>query len=170
VKEKCASNNCTKHRYEVVKNHQIMGRKSAYQFTADSRHSDFPLRAVNISTMDFPPDWRVDSMEDFDVAVATLTNSGEAVAVELLAQLRPNGWILDNFWIAVNGSQILDMELDFNNLLPSEPLRDYKLHYQYCVQPRVVQEQSCESRKIGKGFPAGGQTTKSSNYQQHRLS
>ncbi len=70
-------------------------------------------------------------MEDFDVAVATLTNSGEAVAVELLAQLRPNGRILDNFRIAVNGSQILDMELDFNNLLPSKPLRDYKLRYQY---------------------------------------
>jgi hypothetical protein len=47
--------------------------------------------------MDFPPDWKVDDMEDFDIAVATLAESDDAVAVELLAQLRPNGRILDNF-------------------------------------------------------------------------
>jgi hypothetical protein len=80
--------------------------------------------------MEFPPDWRVDNMEDFDIAVATLAGSDDAVAVELLAQLRPNGWILDNFRLVANGSQILDMELAFNHLLPAEPLRDYKLRYQ----------------------------------------
>jgi hypothetical protein len=39
----------------------------------------------------------VDSLEEFNVAVATIANSGDAVAVELVAQLRPNGRILDNF-------------------------------------------------------------------------
>jgi hypothetical protein len=53
-------------------------------------------------------------MEDFDIAVATLAESDDAVAVELLAQLRPNGRILDNFRLVANGSQILNVELAFN--------------------------------------------------------
>jgi hypothetical protein len=88
--------------------------------------------------MDFPPDWKVDDMEDFDVAVATLAESDDAVAVELLAQLRPNGRVLDNFRFAVNSSQILDVELSFNNLLPAEPLRDYKLRYQYWARDIAI--------------------------------
>jgi hypothetical protein len=88
--------------------------------------------------MDFPPDWRVDNMEDFDIAVATLAESDDAVAVELLAQLRPNGRILDNFRLVANGSQILDVELTFNHLLPGEPLRDYRLRYQYWAQDIAI--------------------------------
>jgi hypothetical protein len=47
--------------------------------------------------MDFPPDWLVEPLHDFDVAVATLANSGDPLAIQLLAQLRPTGRILDNF-------------------------------------------------------------------------
>ena len=81
--------------------------------------------------MDFPPDWSVASLEDFDLAVASLVASDNAVAVELLAQLRPSGRILDNFRFAVNGNQILDSELDLGQLLPADALRGYKLRYQY---------------------------------------
>ena len=128
----------SKYRCEVVKNHRITARKSAYCPTVAERHSDFFHRAVNISAMDFPPDWKVDDMEDFDVAVATLAESDDSVAVELLAQLRPNGRVLDNFRFAVNSSQILDVELSFNNLLPAEPLRDYKLRYQYWARDIAI--------------------------------
>ncbi len=62
--------------------------------------------------MEFPPDWGVEPLDDFDIAVATLVDSGDAVAIELLAQLRPTGRILDNFHFSVNGHEILNVELD----------------------------------------------------------
>jgi hypothetical protein len=64
--------------------------------------------------MEFPPDWQVEPWDDFDVAVASLATSGNDLAVELLAQLRPTGRILDNFRLSVNGSEILYAELEFN--------------------------------------------------------
>jgi hypothetical protein len=44
---------------------------------------------------------------------------GDAVAMELLAQLRPNGRILDNFRLSQAWSK-------FNHLLPAEPLKGFK--------------------------------------------
>jgi hypothetical protein len=76
--------------------------------------------------MEFPPDWTVEPIDDFDVAVATLANSGDSVAIQLLAQLRPTGRILDNFRFAVNGQEILDVELDFHQLLPADSMKGYK--------------------------------------------
>jgi hypothetical protein len=35
--------------------------------------------------MEFPSNWRVDDLGDFDAAVATLASSGDDVAIELLA-------------------------------------------------------------------------------------
>jgi hypothetical protein len=81
--------------------------------------------------MEFAPDWRVDSLEKLDIAMATIANSGKAVAVELLTQLRPNGQILDNFQLSVNGPQILDLELEFDHRLPVKPLKGLRLRYQY---------------------------------------
>jgi hypothetical protein len=81
--------------------------------------------------MEFPPDWTVEPIDDFDVAVATLANSGDSVAIQLLAQLRPTGRILDNFRFAVNGQEILDVELDFHQILPTDSMKGYKLRYQY---------------------------------------
>ncbi len=48
--------------------------------------------------MEFLPDWRVDELGDFDMAVVMLATSGDEVAVELQAQLRPNGRVLDQYW------------------------------------------------------------------------
>jgi hypothetical protein len=81
--------------------------------------------------MEFPPDWNVDPLDDFDIAVATLADSGDAVAIELLAQLRPTGRILDNFRFSVNGHEILDVELDLHQILPTDNVKGYKLRYQY---------------------------------------
>jgi hypothetical protein len=80
--------------------------------------------------MEFPPDWNVDPLDDFDIAVATLADSGDAVAIELLAQLRPTGRILDNFRFSVNGHEILDVELDLHRILPTDNVKGYKLRYQ----------------------------------------
>ncbi len=76
--------------------------------------------------MEFPPDWRVNNLDDFDVAVAMLATSADEVVIELLAQLRPNGRVLDNFRFTVSGPQILDVELVFERLLPADPLKGYR--------------------------------------------
>jgi hypothetical protein len=81
--------------------------------------------------MEFPPDWLVEPLDDFDLAVATLANSGDALAIQLLAQLRPTGRILDNFRLSINSSEILDVELNLYHLLPVEVLKGHRLSYQY---------------------------------------
>ncbi len=69
--------------------------------------------------------------DDFDVAVASLATSGNDLAFELLAQLRPTGRILDNFRLSVNGTEILNAELEFNQLLPAPAPNGFKLRFQY---------------------------------------
>ena len=81
--------------------------------------------------MEFPPDWLVEPWDDFDTAVASLANSGNDLAIELLAQLRPTGRILDNFRLTVNGTEILEAELELNQILPTPVLNGYKLRFQY---------------------------------------
>jgi hypothetical protein len=58
--------------------------------------------------------------------------------VELLTKLRPNGRILDNFQLSVNGPQILDLELEFDHMLPVEPLKGFRLCYQYWLQDIAI--------------------------------
>jgi hypothetical protein len=81
--------------------------------------------------MEFPPDWLVEPWDDFDTAVASLDNSGNDLAIELLAQLRPTGRILDNFRLSVNGTEILEAELELNQLLPTPVFNGFKLRFQY---------------------------------------
>jgi hypothetical protein len=81
--------------------------------------------------MEFPPDWLVEPLDDFDLAVATLANSGDAIAIQLLAQLRPTGRVLDNFRLAINSSEILDVELNLHHLLPVEAVKGYRLNFQH---------------------------------------
>jgi hypothetical protein len=71
--------------------------------------------------MDFPPEWVVTQMEDFNMA--SLALQGE-FGIELLAQLRATGRILDNFHFALDGATPptpLDMFVDLANIIPVAP-------------------------------------------------
>jgi hypothetical protein len=81
--------------------------------------------------MEFPPDWDIGPMEDFEVACAALAESGEPLLVQLLAQLRPTGRILDNFRLAVGGTQILDLEVDLGHIIPAPSLQGFRFSYQF---------------------------------------
>jgi hypothetical protein len=81
--------------------------------------------------MEFPPDWDIRPQEDFELACTALATSGEPALVQLLAQLRPTGRILDNFRFSIGGSQILEAELDLGVMLPAEALHGYRLSFQY---------------------------------------
>jgi hypothetical protein len=55
--------------------------------------------------MDFPSEnWVFNDWEDFDTASANVVGD---FTLEVFAQLRNTGWILDNFWCVLRGSRHL---------------------------------------------------------------
>ena len=90
--------------------------------------------------MDFPPDWEAMGAEDFTTAGPR--NAGPC-GMELLAQVRPNGRILDHYRVTLGGSRILDINCKLSELLQH-------------LRPPGIQESHCHHG----GRPAGpsGQT------------
>ena len=78
--------------------------------------------------MDFPPDWEVFPAEEFPSAVPRIT--GE-LSMELLAQVRPNGRVLDHFRVSFGRSKILDISVPLSKLLVSSVQNSLKLKFQY---------------------------------------
>jgi len=65
--------------------------------------------------MDFPPAWTVLTSEEDETATPRITGD---VSMEICAQLRPSGRILDNFRVSLGGSKILEYEADLGQLIP----------------------------------------------------
>jgi hypothetical protein len=78
--------------------------------------------------MDFPPEWIVLQMEDY--SMATPDYQGD-FTVELLAQLRSMGRILDNFRFTLDGAFPLDATVDLASILPVEAYQGWKLTQQF---------------------------------------
>jgi hypothetical protein len=83
--------------------------------------------------MNFPPsDWEVFEAEQFETAAPR--NAGE-LGAELLAQVRPNGRILDHFRVTLGGSRIIEIKTPMARLFAGTP-EAWKLCYQ--IWPRDV--------------------------------
>jgi hypothetical protein len=78
--------------------------------------------------MKFPPDWNVAEAADFDLALPSY--QGE-ITVELLAQLRNTGRILDGFRFAFDGTVPLEINVDMFQLLPVDSCRGLRLAQQF---------------------------------------
>jgi hypothetical protein len=77
---------------------------------------DFNIyQAVCVFTMDFPPVWTVLTSEEYETATPRITGD---VSMEICAQLRPSGRILDNFRVSHGGTKILEYEADLGQLIP----------------------------------------------------
>jgi hypothetical protein len=50
------------------------------------------------------------------------------------------GWLLDHFRFAVNGPQILDAELEFNQLLPADPLKGFQQCYHFWPRDIAIRQ------------------------------
>jgi hypothetical protein len=72
--------------------------------------------------MDFPPDWDVNLMGEYEIADPIMPATTMAHTMELLAQLRPTGRILDSFRISLDGA-LLNRNLDLGQLIPSDVFR-----------------------------------------------
>ena len=83
--------------------------------------------------MDFPPDWEIFPEDEF--TMASPRNAGE-LGMELLAQVRPNGRVLDHYRITMGGSKILDITVPLEKLLLCQP--DNSLLFKYQVWPKDI--------------------------------
>jgi len=78
--------------------------------------------------MEYPPDsWRIFDAAEFSTATV---NSPEDLGVELMAQARPNGRILDHFFFAVGGAKILEVEISMASLFNNNRYKDWSFCYQ----------------------------------------
>jgi hypothetical protein len=78
--------------------------------------------------MDFPAEWVVLQMEGFNTSTPDLPGD---FTVELLAQLRNTGRILDNFRFALDGALHLDASVDLASIIPVEAYQGWKLTQQF---------------------------------------
>jgi len=83
--------------------------------------------------MEFPGIWDVFPMDDY--LTAGPRNAGQ-LGMELLAQVRPNGRVLDHYRITLGGSRILDVDVSLASLLLVPRASPWKLKFQ--TWPRDV--------------------------------
>jgi hypothetical protein len=81
--------------------------------------------------MEFPQDWAVSPVEDFEAYLPPVQSSASDYIMELLAQLRPSSRILDHFRIALDGSAAISRELDLGQLIPTTTFKGHKLAFQF---------------------------------------
>jgi hypothetical protein len=84
--------------------------------------------------MDFPHDWAVLAAEEFETATPRVNGD---VTMEVLAQLRPSGRILDNFRVALAGSKALDFDADLLSLIPAAVFKGWRVKGQMRTIRRV---------------------------------
>ena len=79
--------------------------------------------------MEFPSD-DVDCFEATDFELAVPRTTGRTV-MELMAQARPTGRVMDHYRIAMGGSAQLEANVVLSTLLPEDKLSDFKLVYNF---------------------------------------
>jgi hypothetical protein len=77
--------------------------------------------------MEFPTNWVVFSLPDYDTEVPAVT--GE-FTVELFAQLRNTGRILDGFRFALDGTRALEAYVDLDKVIPVPELKGLQAFFQ----------------------------------------
>lgn len=78
--------------------------------------------------MEFPADWVVLPMEEFATSAPNFQGD---LTLELLAQLRGTGRILDNFRFSLDGSAALDVSVDLDWVIPADYFKGWKLSQQF---------------------------------------
>ncbi len=85
-------------------------RKSDPEFNLASLVSYPSQRQHPLTYHGVSPDWDVSPMEDFEAYLPSVQSSSSGYVMELLAQLRPSGRILDHFRITLDGSAAISRD------------------------------------------------------------
>ena len=72
--------------------------------------------------MEFPPAWSVFQAEEFELAAA---RDPRELGVELMAQLRPSGRIIDHLRLVLGGSTLLEVKIPFSQLIGAPEVPDW---------------------------------------------
>jgi hypothetical protein len=92
--------------------------------------------------MDFPMDWLINSAEDYTSAGSSY--HGETT-IELLAQLRNTGRILDGFRFALDGASPLEAVIDVHSIIPADHYSGWKLTQQLWPRDIVIRRNMATS-------------------------
>jgi hypothetical protein len=95
--------------------------------------------------MEFPPSWEVLRAELMDSSTAP---DNADVTVQLNAQLRNTGRILDGFQLVLGGTRILDAEVDLGSLIPASHFNKWKLKFQFWPRDIVIRRNMMTSSWI----------------------
>ena len=76
--------------------------------------------------MEFPPEWLIFPNEDFNIAAPR--DPGKC-GVELMAQVQPNGRIMDLFRLAVGGTQLLENSFVTGELYANQAIPDMTIKW-----------------------------------------
>ena len=87
--------------------------------------------------MEFPPTWVVQEADDFHTASPAV--QGE-YTVELFAQLRSTGRILDGFRLALDGSKPLEINVDMAKIIPVGPFQGWQYAQQFWPRDIVIRQ------------------------------
>ena len=93
--------------------------------------------------MEFPAQWNVFPLEDFDTAAARTQG---AAGMELMAQMRPNGRLLDHVRIAMGGNEILETVIPLDRLFPSPSLNNWKGKIQFWARDTAIRRNMSTSQ------------------------
>jgi hypothetical protein len=77
--------------------------------------------------MEFPTNWVVFNISDYDTGSPSVSRDFK---VELFAQLRNTGRILDGFKFTLDGTKVLEAYVDLHKILPAPELRGMQAFFQ----------------------------------------
>jgi hypothetical protein len=95
--------------------------------------------------MEFSPSWEVLRAELMENSAAP---DDAEVTVQLNAQLRNTGRILDGFQLVLGGTRILDAEVDLGTLIPASHFNKWKLKFQFWPREIVIRRNMMTSSWI----------------------
>ncbi len=85
--------------------------------------SDFST-SVHVLIMEFPGRWDVFPTEEYPTAIAR--SPGKA-AIEVMAQARANGRLIDHFKVTINGSEVLNVNFPLSALFSVADMPDWRV-------------------------------------------
>lgn len=94
--------------------------------------SDFST-PVHVLTMEFPGRWDVFPMEEYSTAIARCP--GKA-GIEVMAQARANGRLIDHFKVTINGSEVLNVNFPLSAVFSVADMPDWRI--QWDIWPRDI--------------------------------
>jgi hypothetical protein len=105
------------------------------------------LIPVHVLNMEFPGRWDVFPIEEYATAIAR--SPGKA-GVEVMAQARANGRLVDHFKVTVNGSEVLHVDFPISTLFTVADLPNWRVQC-FCINDFDVLQKVPE--KQGHNLP-----------------